>query len=65
MRLRTHPDIDRGRLAFVPVVQGRTGPAPAWGGIEVAIHAAVVRVEPDFCAQTLARVVAVLRGKPC
>ncbi len=65
MRLRTHPDVDSGRLSFVPVVQARAPGAAASSGVEVMVGAAVVRVQRDFCEQTLARTVAVLRSLPC
>jgi len=65
MRLRTHPDVAAGRLSFVPVVQARAPVAAASSGVEFTVGAAVVRVERDFCEQTLARTVAVLRSLSC
>ena len=70
MRIHTHPEVERGwPLSFVPVVPVRepmTATASlAAGSIEVAVGGAVIRVQPGFCEQTLARAVAVLRGQPC
>lgn len=70
MRIHTHADVERGRpLAFVPVVPVRTSAAATAsspvGSIELAVGGAVIRVQPGFCEQTLARAVAVLRGQPC
>ena len=66
MRIRTHQDLHTGPLSFVPVVPLRA-PAPprAVAPLEVVVGPAVVRVGPDFCEDTLARVVGVLRGLPC
>ncbi len=62
MRIRTHPCVEPGRpLSFVPVVQVGEPPAGT-GGVEVVVGGAVVRLQPGFCEQTLARAVAVLRG---
>lgn len=64
MRIHTHPDLERGRpLSFVPVVSVRE--ASAVTGVEVVVGDAVIRVQPGFCEQTLARALAVLRGQPC
>lgn len=72
MRIHTHADVERGRpLAFVPVVPVREAAAAAaaanlaTGSIELAVGGAVIRLQPGFCEQTLARAVAVLRGQPC
>lgn len=69
LRIHTHPEVERGRpLAFVPVVPARepASVAPSLaGGLELVVSGAVIRVQPGFCEQTLARAVAVLRGQPC
>jgi transposase-like protein len=65
MRLRTHPDVAAGPLSFVPVVQAPARADEGASGVEVEVGGAVVRVRRDFCGQTLARTVAVLRGLPC
>ena len=66
MRICAHPDVHTGPLSFVPVVPLRA-PAPprAVAPLEVVVGPAVVRVGPDFCEETLARVVGVLRSLPC
>ena len=64
MRIRTHPDVHTGALAFVPVTPARAATTDT-AALEVVVGPAVVRVGPDFCEDTLARLVGVLRGLPC
>jgi len=69
-RIHTHPGVERGRpLAFMPMVavqaSAAASSAPVAGGLELAVGGAVIRLQPGFCEQTLARAVSVLRGQPC
>lgn len=67
MRIRTHSCVEPARpLSFVPVVAAPASVVTAGStGIEVAVGGAVIRLQPGFCEQTLARAVAVLRGQSC
>lgn len=65
MRICSHPDLHTGPLSFVPVVPSRPQPPVFAGPLEVVVGPAVVRVGPDFCEDTLARLVGVLRNLPC
>lgn len=65
-RICAHPDVHTGPLSFVPVVPFRPQmTSPAVAPLEVVVGPAVVRVGPDFCEETLARVVGVLHRLPC
>lgn len=62
MRTRTHPNVEPAMGSFVRICT-QTLPSRDGSGVEIVVGDAVVRVAPDFCAQTLAQVVAALR--PC
>ncbi len=64
MRIRTHQDLHTGPVSFVPVVPAPCSP-PSVAALEVAVGPAVIRVWPDFCEDTLARLVGVLHRLPC
>lgn len=64
-RLRTSVDLapsTRGPMTFVPVVQVRGPAASSDSGIEVRLGDVSLQLRRDFCADTLARAVAALRG---
>lgn len=48
--------------AFVPLA---IAPSGGGSGVDVLVGGAVLRLQRDFCDQTLARAVAVLRQLPC
>lgn len=63
MRIRTHRCVEPGRpLSFVPMVAVRQAAEQTACGIEVVVGGVVVRLQPGFCEETLARAVAALRG---
>jgi hypothetical protein len=65
MRLRTHPDVDGGRLSFVPAVEVREPGGVADSGVEVTVGGVSVLLQRGFCEDTLCRTVAALRRLQC
>jgi transposase-like protein len=47
-------------LAFVPVVAAEPAANPPGSGLELAVGVVTVRIAPDFCAETLERLLPLL-----